>query len=118
MFGGQFFCGIPMIQPRRWSTIESGELNSLLETEPVFSQNTCAALKTSDPEIRSAARRRVRKSRGEQATVRHDNTPSKIVVLVRMKGGQCRVRILRVFRFPMKISITWSLRKGNKTKDC
>ena len=69
---GHFFCSVPMIHPRRCRTMESGELKSLLETMPVRSQNICGVLKVSEAEIKSAARRRVRKSRGEQARV-NDN---------------------------------------------
>src|SRR5208282_5409718 len=67
-------CSVPMIHPRRCNTIESGELKSLLETRPVLSQNNCGVLNASEPEIKSAARRRVRKSRGEQPR----SSPSKI----------------------------------------
>ena len=38
------FCSVPMIHPRRCSTMKSGELKSLLETMPVRSQNICGAL--------------------------------------------------------------------------
>src|SRR5271156_840809 len=66
------FCSVPMIHPRRCSTIESGELKSLLETRPVLSQNNCGVLNGSEAEIKSAARRRVRKSRGEQPRAEHN----------------------------------------------
>src|SRR5271157_5210890 len=63
------FASVPRIQPRRCNTIESGELKSLLETMPVRSQNTCGALNVSEAEIKSAASRRVSRSRGEQPDV-------------------------------------------------
>src|SRR5216684_2855138 len=66
------FCSVPMIHPRRCSTMKSGELKSWLETMPVLSQNNCGALNVSEVEIKSAARRRVRKSRGEQPKQRHN----------------------------------------------
>jgi hypothetical protein len=47
--------------------MESGELKSRLETTPVLSQKICGSIKAGEVEMRSAARRRVRKSRGEQA---------------------------------------------------
>src|SRR6266853_6010016 len=65
-------CSVPMIHPRRCSTMKSGELKSWLETIPVLSQNNCGALNVSEVEIKSAARRRVRKSRGEQPIQRHN----------------------------------------------
>src|ERR1035438_4289651 len=83
---GGHFSSVPMIHPRRCSTIESGELNSLLETMPVLSQNNCGALNASEAEIKSAARRRDRKSRGEQPRpdeIRH-KTASSDVFAVRM----------------------------------
>jgi hypothetical protein len=60
-----------MIQPRRCNTMKSGELKSLLERTPVLSQNSCGALNVSVAEIKSAASRRVRKSRGEQPKHEH-----------------------------------------------
>ena len=63
--------------------MKSGELKSLLETMPVLSQNNCGALNWSEAEIKSAARRRVRKSRGEQPRLRHSKTASSNV-FVRM----------------------------------
>src|SRR5271168_5230612 len=39
---------------------------------PVRSQKSCVVLKVSEPAMRSVASRRVRKSRGEQATVKHN----------------------------------------------
>src|SRR5712692_7133353 len=83
-----------MIHPWRCKTSESGELKSLLETMPVLSQNTCGALKASDAEMRSAARRLVRKSRGEQADAKHNTTVSRSVFEIRMNADYCRVRIL------------------------
>src|SRR6266446_3206258 len=65
-------CSVPMIHPRCCSPTKSGELKSWLETMPVLSQNNCGALNVSEVEIKSAARRRVRKSRGEQAGARHN----------------------------------------------
>src|SRR5436309_2613781 len=88
------FCCVPIIHPWRCRTSESGELKSLLETMPVLSQNTCGALKASDAEIRSAARRRVRKSRGEQAVAKHNTTVSRSALGIRMNADYCRVRIL------------------------
>src|SRR5271166_3354232 len=85
---GGHFSSVPMVHPRRWSTIESGELKSLLETVPVLSQNNCGVLNASEAEIKSAARRRERKSRGEQPTsnnARHDKTASSEIFAVRMK---------------------------------
>src|ERR1700677_847349 len=79
------FCSVPMIHPRRCSTMESGELKSLLETMPVRSQNNCGALNASEAEIKSAARRRVRKSRGEQPSPRHNKTAHRNTFQVRMK---------------------------------
>src|ERR1019366_5122151 len=73
--------------------MESGELKSLLETIPVLSQNTWGALNTSEAEIRSAARRRVRKSRGEQPRIRQNKTASSNVFAVRMIDCGCE-RIL------------------------
>ena len=73
--------------------MESGELKSLLETIPVLSQNTCGALNASEAEIRSAARRRVRKSRGEHARTRHNRTASSDIFAVRMNDCGCE-RIL------------------------
>jgi hypothetical protein len=32
-------CSLPMIHPRRFNTIVSGELKSLFETTPLFNQN-------------------------------------------------------------------------------
>src|SRR6266849_9111593 len=75
-------CSVPMIHPRRCSTMKSGELKSWLETMPVLSQNNCGALNVSEVEIKSAARRRVRKSRGEQPRhnkIRHNQTASSSV---------------------------------------
>src|ERR1019366_3223934 len=69
--------------------MESGELKSLLETIPVLSQNTCGALNASEAEIRSAARRRVRKSRGEQPGIRQNKTASSNVFAVRMIDCGC-----------------------------
>src|ERR1700686_2264851 len=69
------FCSLPMIQPRRFKTIISGELKSLLETRPLLNQNNCGVLNVAEAETKSAARRRVRKSRGEQPAlkkVRHN----------------------------------------------
>src|SRR5258708_35697834 len=60
---GHFSC-VPMIHPRCCNTMESGELKSWLETMPVLSQNNCGALNVSEVEIKAAARRRLRKSRG------------------------------------------------------
>ena len=81
------FCGVPMIQPRRCKTMDSGELKSLFETMPVRSQNICDCLNASEVEIKSAARRRVRKSRGEQAGMEHNMTASSKVLEVRVKGN-------------------------------
>src|SRR5258708_30775055 len=67
-------CWVPMIHPRCCNTMESGELKSLLETMPVLSQNNCGALNAPEVEIKSAARRRVRKSRGEQARSRQSTS--------------------------------------------
>src|ERR1700682_485775 len=72
-------CWVPMIHPRCCNTMKSGELKSWLETMPVLSQNNCGALNVSEVEIKSAARRRVRKSRGEQPRhnkIRHNKTAS------------------------------------------
>ncbi len=77
-------CLVPMIHPRRCNTMKSGELKSLLETMPVLSQNNCGALNASEAEIKSAARRRVRKSRGEQPRARHSKTARSINFTVRM----------------------------------
>src|ERR1035438_5832799 len=78
------FCSVPMIHPRLCNTMESGELKSLLETMPVLIQNNCGALNVSEAEIKSVARRRVRKSRGEQPRLRHNQTTSSNVFFVRM----------------------------------
>src|SRR5882724_89933 len=88
------FCCVPMIHPWCCKTSESGELKSLLETMPVLSQNTCGALKASDPEMRSAARRLLRKSRGEHAGAKHNATVSRSALEIRMNADYCRVRIL------------------------
>ena len=90
------FCSVPIIHPRRCNTIDSGELKSLLETMPVLSQSNCGALKVSEAEIKSAARRRVRKSRGEQPRSKlnkiRDNQPATrnvvVVFLALMKVDQ------------------------------
>src|SRR5271169_1939429 len=66
------FCSVPITHPRRCKTMKSGELKSLLETMPVRSQNNCGALNVSVGEIKSAASRRVRKSRGEQSRHEHN----------------------------------------------
>jgi hypothetical protein len=65
---GHFF-SLPMIHPRLCNTMKSGELKSLLEIMPVLTQNNCGALNASEARIKSAASRRVRKSRGEQPRV-------------------------------------------------
>ena len=65
-------CSVPMTHPRCCNTTKSGELKSWFETMPVLSQNNCGALNVSEVEIKSAARRRVRKSRGEQPRARHN----------------------------------------------
>src|SRR5208337_2405756 len=94
---GGHFCSVPMIQPRRCNTMKSGELKSLLETMPVLSQNNCGALNASEAEIKSAARRRVRKSRGEQprlSRIRHNKTASLNVFDVRMNEDFGFERIL------------------------
>src|ERR1019366_2051673 len=91
------FCSVPMIHPRRCNTMESGELKSLLETMPVLCQNNCGALNASEAEIKSAASRRVRKSRGEQPRPRHNKTASSNVFVAfvgRMNVDYCRERIL------------------------
>ena len=62
---------LPMIQPRCCRTKYCGEEKSLLATGPVRKTNVCGTVKVSDPAIRAAARRRVRKSRGEHAAQRH-----------------------------------------------
>src|SRR6185369_17451360 len=54
---------------------------------PVRSQKSCVVLKVSEPAIRSVASRSVRKSRGEQATVKHK------IAKMKMKAA-CRRRIL------------------------
>src|SRR6266478_2681821 len=77
-------CWVPMIHPRCCNTRESGEVKSLLETMPVRSQNSCGALNAPEAEIKSAARRRVRKSRGEQARPRHSKTGGSNNFVVRM----------------------------------
>ncbi len=48
----------------------------MLETTPVRSENNCGVLNPLEDEIKSAARRRVRKSRGEQANPRDNETAS------------------------------------------
>src|SRR5260370_41800580 len=67
-------CWVEMIHPRCCKTMESGVLKSLLETMPVLSQNNCGALNAPEAEIKSAERRRVRKSRGEQPRSRNRKT--------------------------------------------
>src|SRR5208337_595254 len=57
---------VPEIQPRCCSARDSGERKSSFEITPVRNRNCCGARKVSERSIRSAARRRVRKSRGEQ----------------------------------------------------
>src|ERR1700692_1140741 len=116
------FCSLPIIQPRRFKTIISGELKSLLETTPLFSQNNWGDLKVADAETKSADSRRVRKSRGEQASLkkvrhnagRHSKTACNFlgtrmsVILVRLdfnqlclrsgtkrRGGDLAVKLLR-----------------------
>src|SRR5580700_11204550 len=74
-----------MIHPRLCNTMNSGELKSLLETRPVLIQNSCVPLNVSEAEIKSAASRRVRKSRGEQPSPRHNKTPSSNAFIVRIK---------------------------------
>src|SRR5208282_1276462 len=88
------FCSVPMIHPRRCKTMESGELKSLLETMPVLSQNICGALNVPEAEIKSAASRRVRKSRGEQPKLRHNQIARSNVFAMRMNIGYGRERIL------------------------
>src|SRR5450631_1262988 len=88
------FCSVPMIHPRRCNTMVSGELKSLLETNPVLSQNNCGALNTLEAEIKSTARRRVRKSRGEQPSPRHNKAASSNVFAVRMNVDYGCERIL------------------------
>src|SRR5208337_5505463 len=78
------FSSVPMIHPRRCNTMKSGELKSLLETMPVLSQNNCGALNVSEAEIKSAASRRVRKSRGEQPRAKHNKPVSRNIVAGRM----------------------------------
>ena len=57
-------------------------MKSLLETMPWRSQNIWGVLNSSEAEIRSAARRRVRKSRGEQAMAADSNSASRSVFVV------------------------------------
>jgi hypothetical protein len=83
-----------MIHPRRCNTMESGELKSLLETMPVLSQNNCGALNAPEAEIKSAARRRVRKSRGEQPMLRQNKAASSDVFAIRMNDDYGCERIL------------------------
>src|SRR5258706_2806768 len=95
---GHFSC-VPMIHPRCCNTMESGELKSWLETMPVLSQNNCGALNVSEVEIKSAARRRVRKSRGEQARSRQSKSKHSKALrsdnfAVRMNVDYGRERIL------------------------
>src|SRR6185369_13194072 len=56
---------------------------------PVRSQNNCVVLKVSEPAIRSVASRRVRKSRGEQATVRHNTAKMKAACRRRILARDC-----------------------------
>src|ERR1700674_4662567 len=56
----------------------SGDIYSLLATVPVCSGNCWGALNGSEAEIRSVARRRVRKSRGVQALRRSTPTRERI----------------------------------------
>src|SRR5258708_20634255 len=90
---GHFSC-VPMIHPRCCNTMESGELKSLLETMPGLSQNNCGALNAPEAEIKSAARRRVRKSRGEQPRSRYSKTARSNNFSVRMNGDYGCERIL------------------------
>jgi len=93
-----------MIHPRRCKTMDSGELKSLLETMPVLSQNICGDLNVSEAEIKSEARRRERKSRGEHPAARidkarldearHNVTVNRNGLLWRMKGDYLCERIL------------------------
>src|ERR1700678_4769087 len=62
------------IQPRCCSTRYSGERESSFDTTPVRNWNCCGLRKGSESAIRSAARRRVRKSRGEQEQSRRRAT--------------------------------------------
>src|SRR5260370_3177386 len=87
-------CWVPMIHPRCCNTMESGELKSLLETMPVLSQNNCGALNAPEAEIKSAARPRVRKSRGEQPRSRNSKTARSNNFAVRMNADYECERIL------------------------
>src|ERR1700693_361174 len=68
---------------------------------PVRSQNNCVILKVSEPAMRSVASRRVRKSRGEQATVKHNTAKMKTA---------CRGRILA-----RNCNQTWALTRQERT---
>src|ERR1700683_3807779 len=87
-------CSVPIIQLRLCNTRNSGELKSLLETRPVLIQYICGALNVSEAEIKSAASRRVRKSRGEQPRPRQNKTASSNDFALRMNVDYCRERIL------------------------
>src|SRR5437868_3230953 len=71
---GGHLAAVPLIHPACCRTRYSGERYSLLEITPIRSQNSCTVLKLGEAAMRSAARRRVRKSRGEQPASRHKNT--------------------------------------------
>src|SRR5258708_21528598 len=100
---GHFSC-VPMIHPRCCNTMESGELKSWLETMPVLSQNNCGALNVSEVEIKSAARRRLRKSPGEQA---------------RSKQSQSKhSKALRSDNFAVRMNVDYGRERLFTNRDC
>src|ERR1700674_1544181 len=50
-------CWVPMIHPRRCSTMKSGEVKTWLETTRVLSQNNCGALNGAEGEIKARGRK-------------------------------------------------------------
>jgi hypothetical protein len=88
--------------------MKSGELNSWLETTPVLSQNNCGALNVSEVEIKPAARRRVRKSRGEQPTCRQN----KIRDSKTLRSNNFAVRMSMDYEPAMKVELQDPAPKG------
>jgi hypothetical protein len=77
----------------------SGELKSLFEITPVLNQNTCGALNVSAAEMRSAASRRVRKSRGEHpapARLRHSMVKQQKIAWI---FSRARMRFIIEWKF-------------------
>src|ERR1700751_1798265 len=85
----------PMIQPWCCSTRYCGEAKSLLETGPMRSQNCWGLVNASEPAIRVAARRRVKKSRGVHAVSAQSVARMKTRFCIN-EGGVCLIADLRL----------------------